>query len=431
MDILDMRNSGDTIFNPIEKVNNKIVFEKIKRVGRMFPDHRVFGYYGYDLGIKKLKRLTSNSHNLYKGVVYNKFIEGEDCIYYVTREREKTKDLYTLYKVKLEGVEKEYPIFNFYIESEYSDIEFEMIDDNYICVFAKKPDNITINPELNFKYDEEEYGYQKGYVFNVDSGEEYEIKDKDFLTGFRQVFFRTELAGEKCIVYEENYLGASLIEDIYNTVYKKKYKYVKTDDIENIEDEFYLKDHLKYTSVEEFIEEIKEGKEKLTFKSIAYKGFDGYEIFSGVDKENIYFVTKDFEKSNEEIAIFLDRKTMKKTMYTIKNDNKPAEDSPNIDNVTDTVEIDYSLVGKNKNIFVYKYMENENYYVKELLRGNVEYTYPNNLGRVKDLIEDRYLITCASSRAQDETINVIDIKENKVKSYKSFFKVIDDTLILF
>lgn len=434
MDILDMRNSGDTILNPIEKVNNKIIFEKIKRVGRMFSDHRVFGYYGYDLKIKKLKKLTSNSNNLYKGVVYNKFIEGEDCIYYVTREREKTKDLYTLYKVELEGVEKEFPIFNFYMESQYSDMEFEMINDHYICVFAKQSSIMNINIELDLKHDEEQYGYQKGYIFNVDSGDQYEIKDKNFLRGFSQVFFRTELAGERCIVYEENYLNASTIEDIYNTSYKKKYKYIKPDVIENIEDVFYLKDHLKYTCADKFIEEIKEGKEELSFKSIAYKGFDGYEMFLGVDKDNIYFVKKDFGKPNEEIVTFLDRNTMKKTIYTVKNQNKLDENIENvqsIDEVADTLNIDYNLVGKNKNIFACKYMENETCYVKELLRGNVEYTYPDSLGKIKELMEDRYLITCASIRSRDETINVIDIKENKVKSYKGFFKVIDDMLVLF
>ncbi|WP_138203080.1 hypothetical protein [Haloimpatiens lingqiaonensis] len=431
MDILDMRNNGDVIFNPIERVSDKIIFEKIKKVGHMFPDHRVFGYYGYDLETKKLRRLTSNSHSLYKGVVYNKFIEGEDCIYYVTRDREKNRDLYTLYRVDLEGLGKEYTLFNFYLEKQYSDMEFEMINHQYICVFASEPNVMSIGQQLELKDSEEQYGYQKGYMFNINSGEQWEIKDKDFLRGFSQVFFRTELAGEKCIVYEENYLDPGTIEDIYNTYYKKKYKYIKADDIENIEDEFYLNDHLQYTTVEKFIQEVKEGKEELTFNSIAYKGFEGYEIFSGIDKDNIYFAIKDFEKPNEEIVTFLDRKTMKKTMYNIKMDNKYEESAESIEHIEDNVDIKYSLAGKNKNIIAYKYMDNETYCVKELLRGKVEYTYPHKLGKMKELVEDRYIIACEDSMWNEQKINVIDIKENKVKSYKGFFKIVDDTMVLF
>ncbi|MFD3156069.1 hypothetical protein ACFIJ5_04295 [Haloimpatiens sp. FM7330] len=420
MKILDIRSGKEKIYKPIQEVNNKIICEQIKRIGYKFPEHRVFDYYVYDNKTKGLRKLRKNNDRIQYGTVYNKNIEGENCIYYLTKKRNIIYDEYDVYKIDLD-TEKESKIFKFKIENKYSEVKIEVLTDNYICAFAKEPINWENEIEID-NFEDSQYGYSCGYLFEIDTKNAYEINDQSLLKGVKDVFFKTNFGSEECIIYEENYIETWEKEQEYEMFVKyKKYH-------ESQMHKFFYKDSLKVIPLKKFIEQVKNGVLNLEFYELATRGYEGYELFYGVDRENIYCILKDFDKMNEEKVVFINRDTLKRKVFTITDETEFDEITGDILNNT---RFSYSFENKYKGVFAQKLRNNNVTKVKEVMNGQIEYSYPVDLGLTKECLEDRYLVTYNQYSIYEPYTNIIDMKNNKVKKYKAFFKIIGDKVILF
>ena len=86
-------------------------------------------------------------------------------------------------------------------------------------------------------------------------------------------------------------------------------------------------------------------------------------------------------------------------------------------------------MGSIKLFFERRIISNKQLKVKEIINGNIDYTYEKKLGYPQECINSRYLITCTSREGPNTSI--IDMETNKIQTYKREHTVFDDYLILF
>ncbi|MGH4137371.1 hypothetical protein [Clostridium sp.] len=404
MEIIDLKKYSKNKLMPISKYGDLLLISENKEY--QFTESGILNYYFYNFKDEKLSKIDRNKYPILADVFHEKKIDGEDAHYYITMKKQLFENQYFLNKIGIEE-EKSDTIFEFKMDNKYPNLEFEVLDDNHILVFYKPEEVYDFE---NFDYGKDHYGYDRGILYNISNGEEYEIKDTNFLRGFRLVFFKSTIMNEMCVVYEENYLESFEKEEIYmfdhmNRVPKKE--------------KFFYKDCLKYSPLKTFLTEVKSGKEKIYFIDIESRGIKGFEIFSGTDENNIYYLVGDFGEEEANVLVMLNKQDLSKK--TIK---LPEEyDEEEIKNFRYIC----CLGDKYKSIFQLKNLTNDKIEMKEVINGNINYTYSNDLGTIQNYIEEKYLIACVNNKKT----SVIDVENNSIKSFNRESKVFDEYLILY
>lgn len=406
MEIIDLKKYSKNKLLPVSKYGNVLLLsESAKHRNYQFSDPEILNYHLYHIDTQKINKIDRDNLSIVVDAFHEKKIEGEDAYYYITSRKQLFENQYFLNRINIEE-EKSDTLFQFKMEKKYIDLDFEVLDNNHVLIFYKEEEEYDFE---NFDYAKDKYGYDKGILYTISNGEEYEIKDKDFLRGFRLIFFTTTIMNEKCVVFEENYLEPIVKEQIY-----MEYHMNRT----SKKEKFFHRDCLKYSPLERFLTEVKAGKEKISFIDIESRGIKGYEMFSGVDEDNIYYRIEDFGEEDSDALVMLDKHNLSKKIIKLPK---------GYDDEVENVKYIYSLEGKYKSILQFKNLKNNKVKVKELINGNVNYTYSHELGSVREFVEDEFLIACRNN----EKTSIIDIKNNDVKSFSGENKIFDDFLVLY
>jgi hypothetical protein len=167
--------------------------------------------------------------------------------------------------------------------------------------------------------------------------------------------------------------------------------------------------------------EVKAGKEKISFIDIESRGIKGYEIFSGVDENNIYYRVGNFGEVESDALVMLDKQSFSKKVIGLPNEYDDNDDE------IENIEYMCHLEEEYKSILQLKDLTNETVKVKEVINDNINYTYSCKLGAAKNFMEDKFLII---SRNDKET-SVIDTTNNNIRSFNRANKVFDNFLILY
>ncbi|MGH4123278.1 MAG: hypothetical protein ACREV6_10175 [Clostridium sp.] len=413
MEIIDLKKMLDKKLEPVCKLEGKLFLrETVKVFDDLFKDSDITNYYTYNIQNKEMSSINVGSEKILLDFFQQKEVEGEDGFYYVTVKKQLLINEYTLNSVNINTSEIT-SVFKFEMDTRFDSLLLEKLDVAKFLVFFKEEHNLTFEEFESFKTPIESYGYEKAILYNVNSGENFEVKDKAFLRGVRSVFFKTALKNEQCVVYEENYLEPYDKEQIYNEVHRGR---------KSKRDQFFYWDSLKYLTLKKFISEIEGSYKKLSFVDIESQGLDGYEFFSGVDKDNIYYEVNKFGKKNSDAMIILNKKSFEKSTIALLSECEGGA-------FINSSAFSWNLDGKYKVVFRQSIISDKQLKVKEIINGNIDYTYEKKLGYPKGCINSRYLITSTSREGQSTSI--IDMETNKIHTYKSEHTVFDDYLVLF
>lgn len=413
MEIIDLKKILNKNLEPVCKLGGKLFLrETVKIYDDLLKDSDIINYYKYDIKNKKLTTIKIGKEKILLDFFQQKEVEGEDSFYYLSFKKQILINEYTLNSVNIDTSEIT-RVLNFEMDKKFNNLLIEKLDEDRFLVFFKEEHLLTFEEFENFETPIENYGYDKAILYNTNSRKKFEVQDKTFIRGLRSVFFKTILKNEECVVYEENYLEPYNKQQIYNEVHRGR---------KSKKDQFFYWDSLKYLSLKEFIREIENGNEKLSFVDLETHGLDGYEFFSGVDKDNIYYEVNKFGENNSDAIIILNKESLEKRTISLPSE---YED----DAFMNSSNYSWSLDGKNKVIFRKWIISNKQLKVKEIINGNIDYTYEKKLGHPQECIDSRYLITCTSREGPNTSI--IDMQSNKIQTYKREHSVFDGYLILF
>lgn len=412
MEIIDLKKYSNNTLMPVCCLGDLILLREMVQVFYPSSDPGINGYYFYDIKKKNVSKVDTKKMKILIDLYHLNSVEGDDSFYFISYKKQLWVNDYSLNKIDLKTKKTEV-LFEFYEDNKMDALSIEVLDDEHVLILFKKLHELTFEEFESFDLSKSEYGYEKAVLYNIVTGEQFEVKDKNFLRGYKFVFFRTELKGEKCVVYEENYIDAYNKEQIYLDIHMHR----KSD-----KEKFFYRDCLKYSTLEQFIREVKEGREKLSFTDIESRGIKGYEIFSGTDENNIYYEVNDFGVEDGEAMVVLDRKTLNKRIIELPN--QLDEESVVLDH-----RYTWNLEDKNKVILYQRLMKDRNIELKEVMNGNVNYTFPEDLGFANECVEGRYLITL--SHMNEIETSVIDMDKKCVRSFKREHKVLGDYLILY
>jgi hypothetical protein len=420
MEIIDFKNQCKNKLEPICKIGDKILLREKVNVYFPFTDSGIVNYFNYNITKDKMYKIDVGKEKILLDIYHQESVEGKNEFYYITTKKQLFVNDFSLFKVDLETSKSSF-VFKFHIEKIYKDFLFEKLDDEHFIMFYKELRELTEEQFENFDYSKEVYGYDRAVIYNIKTGDHWEIVDRSFLRGVKYIFFRTNIKNTDCVVYEENYLEPCEKEELYKTIRRGR---------KSKKDRFFYWDRIRLIPLKEFIREVQIGSENLSFQDIEEQGIDGYEFFSGADKDNIYYQINKYKEDDKNAIVMLNRNTLAKT--TIPLVTEVALENSRVKK--NSFEYSWKLDDKNKVIFLRKNLSNEQVEVKEIVNGNIKYIYEEKLGYPLQCIDDRYLILSCNRKGEDTAIEdttVADIKNNTIKTYSRQHVVFDDYLILF
>ncbi|MCT4583831.1 MAG: hypothetical protein N4A54_02805 [Peptostreptococcaceae bacterium] len=245
------------------------------------------------------------------------------------------------------------------------------------------------------------------YLGDLKDDKAYIIEDKRVVQG--NTCEDLILFGQKSkyIVFNENYMSDYEYElDIYDRVKANK---LDIDKITSVE-------ALHIMEFKDFCDEIKLGKEKLSFKTIKQRKYDGWVRVMYSNDDKLYFREKDFETQIEsiyEINNYLDLSLKKE----INHDNLDGE--LNFDNRI------YEMI-KNPNKIYIKGLFNCDY---DLEFEEFKHAY------FEELIDNIYIIISSWFEDSDENYHqltyIIDDETKETKKYELNNKVFKNTVVLY
>jgi len=413
MEIIDLKKILNKNLEPVCKLGGKLFLREIVKVfDDLFKESDIINYYNYDIENKKITIINRGKEKILLDFFQQKEVEGVDGFYYISFRKQLFINEYTINSVNIDTSEIT-RVFKFEMDKKFNNLLVEKLDEDRFLVFFKEEHLLTFEEFESFETPIENYGYDRAILYNASSGKHFEVQDKAFLRGLCSVFFKATLKNEECVVYEENYLEPYDKEQIYKEVHRGK---------KSKKSQFFYWDCLKYLSLKKFIHEIENSYEKFSFIDLETQGLDGYEFFSGVDKDNIYYEVNKFGEKNSNAMIILNKESLEKKTIALFSEYGG-------DVIMNSSNYSWTLDGKYKVIFRKRLISNKQVNVMEVINGNIDYTYEKKLGHPQECINGRYLIT-ATSREGPNT-SIIDMQTNKIQTYEREHTVFDDYLILF
>lgn len=289
-------------FRPLKETESGIFFEKYVT---SIEDSWVEGIFFYDKNLKELKKIEfGDSVNPFKEIIeipgtYEDIVamESMDSFYYAVIKEDKKEALIDIYKMELDGFEQERVLSFSYDTEEFYYKGLELINDEYL-IFGLGDEETE--PLATGEAD-------LAYLVDVNERKIYEILDKRFImtSGMRMVFKKD---GEDYLMIEERYL-----ED------EEKEQLLKDPEIElavsypeEFGDDFVFRNSINLISVSDFVNQIKEEKDKIEYEVVESIGEEGSIKVLGSTDQKIFYKKKTFSGPKDKF----------KTLFELRNQEK-------------------------------------------------------------------------------------------------------------
>lgn len=412
MKIIDIRKENKEWLVPLCRLDENIIFMETDKKDNSFTRGTVLNYFVYNLNSGEMSKIDIEKEKVVFDFSHQREVEAEDAFYYMTTKKQLFLNEYNIYKINMESRKPDF-IFKFTEEKRYDTYLVEKIDDKRFLVFFRENQKLSYEDFENMDYGSDKYGFDKGVLYNIETGESFQLNDKSVLKGLKGVFFITALKGEKVIIYEENYIETFEKEQIYMDIHMHR--------VSN-KDKFYYHDRLKYIPIDKLIEDVEKGIEALSFINIEDFGIEGYELFIGADEGSIFYQVDTYGKEDADTLMFLNRDNLNKRIITLKSlyEDKFSIMPPSYF---------YYLDSKEKYVFSVRFVSDKEVNIKEILHEKIDYTFDLKHGALKECIENRYLILTKGDRLDATT--VIDVENSNIKNYNREHMVFDEYLILY
>lgn len=169
------------------------------------------------------------------------------------------------------------------------------LGENYLILYVDESDVDNVN------YDEQkdiQGGYESAYLYDIYTGEKYEILDKRIVWGVRDYLEYYRCNGEELLMFEEAYMDDWEQEQLFHENLCKTDYYRES-----------YRESINIINLNEFVEEIKAGKATLSFHQVGKTEVDGWTRYFGMDENNIYYRSNNF-KTNIETIWSVDKSTL-------------------------------------------------------------------------------------------------------------------------
>lgn len=393
MEIIDLRDyvyNGDNI---IERKNDFFIFYNVEKISGEFE--RVF--YKYDLTNKDIEKINKSKILTSDEACYVHYIENN--FLYTTSYVEDNNELYSyIWKINLNDGE----CTN--ILEMNGNIEFKFLNSKYVIAKGSKF-GIDKNYLDEKKLAQGEYDY--AYLVDMTVNKKYPIKDKKLFWGLNDNLFLFD--NNNKLFLEEVYMDVWELKDAYDMDIKK----------ENIYKEGY-KESINIINMDLFLEEIKEGKEKLSFEIIERTEYNASVRYFGHNESEIFYRKHNFENNSIEIYKYL------------INDNITIK-------IKDVDLLDYLYRGlyysnEDQKIF-YEDNFSEKIRIKEIVNNSLDIELEDEYEEYVNLLEGKYLVTNICEEEDEENIRyyviIKDLLENKMEKFQGFCEFIGNSIVLF
>lgn len=209
--------------------------------------------------------------------------------------------------------------------------------------------------------------YIKGYMIDIYNNNVYEIKDRRLVLGFRDNIIRYNLRDKPYIMFEEAYMDDYEQENHYELDLDKSEYYCEG-----------YRETINVISLDILVDSIKHGDNCIPFKEIHRTEKAGWTRYMAMDKDNIYYRSKDFRTSVECIysvdKIHYDEELIKEIYHDTTNKKDIFYDCDNL------------------KIYSIEEIEGK-YLLKGLFNADIDIQYDKSKGEFDSIVDNRYLIT--------------------------------------
>ena len=330
------------IYKPINISEEYIYFEKILIT---LEDTWSNGIWAYNLALNKMHRIDHGHHvdygDLYDIDTPNINWNGTtkiapEVMYFATITELNEEDYIEFYEIDLvSGVQKIILGFKFDKDSLlYKNME----------VLA--PGYLLFRMSYDMELSETDF-FDVVYLIDVEEKKYYEILDEEFKINY----------GRRIIIGEEE--ESKILFDEYFLSEEEQYEMLTSEDIElafdlpkDMVEETLHKNAIRYANLIDFIHEIKEGKEELSFHTIDEIDSEGSIRIIGETTDNIYYRKKYYDFALRERGDFLSLRQI--GSYEVYKINKDTLEKTFIRNVHGDVEVKtnanraYTIIPQNK-----------------------------------------------------------------------------------
>ena len=345
-----------SMYKPINITDECIYLEKILIT---LDDTWSNGIWAYNLAMNKMHRIDQGQHVEYADLYdidtptmhWNGTTKLDpDFMYFATITELKDEDYIEFYEIDLiSGTQKNILGFKFDKDSLlYKNME--VLATGYILF------RLSYDMELS-----ETDFFDVLYLIDVKERKYYEIMDEEFKINY----------GQRIIIGEGE--EAKIVFDQYFLSEEEQYDMLTSEDIElifdlpeNIEENMLHKNAIKMTNLKDFIDEIKSGKEELTFEIIDEIEEEGSIRIIGETAENIYYKKKYYDFALREKGDFLSLRQI--GSYQVHKINKKTLEKTFIRNVHGDIEVKtnlnraYTVTPQNKVIKIQDFDTDETIY---------------------------------------------------------------------
>lgn len=395
MEIIDIRKYCEENFELITVYDNKIYYCKADNLHNNY----IVDFYCYDIKEMREHKITNKSLNTPE--FYNKRVyRCDNCILFSIVNNDNVE----IFKLDL-NTNKIQKISTVKVNEEFfSGISF--LGENYFILHVNESD--VDNENYDAKKDIQG-GYESAYLYDIYTGEKYEILDKRIVWGVRDYLEYYKYNEEEFLMFEEAYIEDWEQEELYYKNLEKTDYYRES-----------YRESINIIKLNDFVQEIKNGNAMLAFHQVSKTEVNGWTRYFGMDENNIYYRWKNF-KTNIETIWSVDKNSLKQ---------KKLGDI-DFDELKDK-EIRYDM--ENQKIYSEYSIENQ-IQVSGVYNGDTEIQFPRSIGDFDTIVNDEYLFTYYWEEDEEDNYYDYMVIKNLIseeeKLYQGVCRIIDNLVVIY
>lgn len=401
MNLIDLRKFNFEVDKIILFKKNEVIFSNIECENEVYKRY----FYKYTIKNKHIYKINDNGIITTECAYYNNFCF--DNYIYTNSYIEKNDDIIEtlIYRINLINGETDL------LYSTEKELSVIFLSDSYALL---KGSNYEMDDEHSDIKKDLQGEYDYAILLDLKENVEYEIKDNRVILGIRDYFISYEVDGIEYIVFEEAYMDDWELEELFDDGLKKEDFYINS----------YI-ESINVISLDKLVRSIKEDCQVIPFNQLHKTELTEWTRYFGMDDDNIYYRTKDFESKIQKIYS-VDKKTLEKQLLKSiqMNGNKFSYSNNNI-----RYDID------NRKIYSMKVIDNKIKEIKEIFDEDFTFEYNELRENFKALI-DNYFITSFWTEDDngDNSTDFTKIRDTKNLTediYEGSCLIIENNVLLF